>query len=71
MWPGFHSLPGNRAKRLPFQAKRAELESSYGPCYNFRYRLLAYSVAVVSSNTGFTGGIIGSSGYPITASTMR
>ncbi len=30
-----------------------------------------YSVAVVSSNTGFTGGMIGSSGYPITASTMR
>ena len=31
----------------------------------------SYSVAVVSSKTGFTGGMIGSSGYPMTASTMR
>lgn len=31
----------------------------------------AYSLAVVSSNAGFTGGMMGSSGNPMTASTIR
>ena len=31
----------------------------------------SYSIAALSSNAGRTGGMIGSSGYPMTASTIR
>jgi hypothetical protein len=69
-----HIPTGQRESGIPLRTEGAEAHPGSGPfppLNEANHPLLAYSVAAVSSYAGRTGGMIGSSGYPMTASTMR